>query len=455
MITDAQFNEWAQSSARHPVLLIEISHLDGTVYLSDQFYSTGSGDTPAHVSYDVCLKEAVIVERTLDQDSVGAIRVFNDGSLNHWLDFAWIGFDIKIYIGDKTWSRSDFRRQYKSTIASFQQLSANSFEFTSTITPSVVQSDVYNSGDSIFLRESLMAGNHTTTRAPFIGNFFGVKLYRIAKADQFDRDDVIASYNGSTVDITWVGGPTYPENAFYMTDYSSTEGAVRFECPAFTQDFKALFADVCTKVGQAYNADNLADYPFNPDVTFFTTVTMDFPEFLDITLETIGALLWVNDDGEIEFYQKQIPDEVSIDTVDFWITPRDNPVIKTITTEDPVALIAVKNPDYNPHTITTPVVNEYNALDLDYPYRNLSLRSYAEDSETETEAERLAELLSVTRRTYSVTVDRITPEAFIGSVVNIHSAKDAWESGGAGLNALVVGISQSFKSNKSELIVWR
>jgi hypothetical protein len=455
MITDEQFNDWAQSSTRKPVFLVEITHKDGVVYLSDSFYATEASETPAHVSYDVCLKESVIVERTLEQDSVGAIRVFNDGSLNTWLDFAWVGFDIEIYVGDKSWARSDFRKQYKSTIASFQQLSATSFEFISTITPSVVQSDVYNPSSPISFRQPILAGNHTSTPAVYIGNFYGLKLYRIAKGDQFNRDDVTITYNGAADTITWVGEPDYPDNTFYCTINTIVVGDVRFACPAFTQDFKTLFSSVCVEVGQAYNADNLADYPFNPDVTFHTSAIMTFPEFLALTLETLGALLWVNDEGEIEFYRKEIPSEVSVNTVTSWVTPNDKPLIQTITTEDPASVVQVKNPDYNHNSEDGPTYSEYNALDLTFPFRALTTHSYAEDSYAIAEARRLADLLSITRRTYSVSVDRITPELFIGAIVNIYSPKDRWNNGSEGLNALVVGITQSFKSNKSELIVWR
>jgi hypothetical protein len=168
----------------------------------------------------------------------------------------------------------------------------------------------------------------------------------------------------------------------------------------------------------------------------------------------LGALLWINDQDEIEFYRKEIPDEISINTVTSWITPNDNPTIQAITKEDPVSTLVVSNSPSG-HLAGGGRFYQYNPVDLDFPYRILSMTSYAENSYAIAEARRLADLLSVTRRTYSVSIDRISPELYIGAIVNIYSPKDRWNNGTEGLNALVVGFTQSYKSNKSELIVWR
>jgi hypothetical protein len=447
-MTDQEFRAWAQSSTKHPVLLVEITHKDGTVYLSDQFYATSAGETPEHTSYDVCLKETVLVERTLSEDSLGSIRVYNDGSLDHWLDLLFTGYAIKVFIGDKSWPRTDFKRQFYGTVDSLTQLSSTLFEFTSTINKAVLQTELFNKSNL------WLAGNHVNTDAILIGNFYGNKRWRIANVDQFDRDDLSVTYNNNPATITWVDHLT--DNTFHVDDNVATAiDNVRFSCPAFEQNLKSLFATICTYIGQAYNADNLAAYPIDPGITFYITQSLTFDEFLTLTLETLGAVLWINDDDEIEFYRKELPTAINDETVFSFITTHDEPSIKVVTTEYPVTAVQVKNSDWDSSILTTPSYIEYNTLDLDYPYRTLITHSYAEDSYAITEARRLADLLAVTRRTYSVTINRITPELFIGAIVNIHSPKDRWEENGQGLNALVVGFTQSFTKNTSELIVWR
>jgi hypothetical protein len=181
---------------------------------------------------------------------------------------------------------------------------------------------------------------------------------------------------------------------------------------------------------------------------------MTFTQFLTVTKETLGALMWVNDVGELELYRIELPGVGENDRVTSWITPADQPVIKTITTENPVTVISTYNPDSN-HLDIAGASYTYNSLDPAYPYKSIVNHSYAADSETAIESRRYADLLSVTRRTYSVVINRISPELFIGAIVNIYSPKDRWNDAKKGFNVLVVGITQSFNNNTSELIVWR
>jgi hypothetical protein len=451
MITDNQFKEWAQSSTKYPVLLVEITHKDGKVYLSDHVYSTSAGETPEHISYDVCLKQTVLVERTLDADSLGAIRVYNDGSLEHWLDFLFTDYDIEIFIGDKSWPRQDFKRQFWSTVDSFTQISPSSFEFKSTIANTVIQTDIFD------INSMRIAGNHTgvpITRKGFLTHTGSAYMYVIAMDAQFDRSSVVVRNNGYVIDITWDDTP--PNSRFYYTNYERNPLPYTSyaSVDAYEKKLKGLFADICNEYGQQFNADNLAAYPIDPDVTYYTNSSRTFEEFLTITAETLGAVTWINDDGEIEFYRKEIPDEVSINTVTSWITTNDSPSINVITKEDPVSTLVVRKALYG-HLTSGNSSYEYNPVDMDFPFRIVSTISYAENSAAIIEGRRYADLLSVTRRTYSVSINRISPELYIGAIVNIYSPKDRWNNGTEGLNALVVGFTQSYKSNKSEIIVWR
>ena len=209
MITDEQFNDWAQSPTRNPVLLVEITHKDGVVYLSDSFYATEASDTPAHISYDVCLKENVIVERTLDANSLGAVRVYNDGSLDHWLNNLWTDYAIEVFVGDKSWARDSFRRQYKSTVESFTQLSATVFEFKSTLVTDIIQTDIYN------VNNLFIGGSQIYSLAKFIGfngNTGAEKLYIIAPDSKIDRASVRVFYDGYEMGVGIYNLPTWVDS---------------------------------------------------------------------------------------------------------------------------------------------------------------------------------------------------------------------------------------------------
>jgi hypothetical protein len=451
MLTDKQFADWAQSSTKFPALLVEMSHRDGTVYLSNNMYFTGPNETPANISYDVCLYQEVLIERTLDQDSVGALRIFNDGSLDAWLDLFWEGYTIEIFIGDKSWNREDFRRQYKGNIESFVRLDSGSYEVKSSIATSVVETSINNTYEPWFF------GDATFTQPVYVTQTFGLKRFRIAGVADYDKADVLVYYNGNLTPHVWIDDG-YGTNQFYLDDYQSADPTlVRFSCPSLAGNkFKDLFTAICAYVSQPINAANLAAYPIDPDVTFYITQAMLFPDFLTLTLDTIGALPWINDAGELELYRKELPDLAgNEDRVTSWITPSDEPIIKTITTEYPASLVRTANPDFNHLSGAGPLRYSYNTLDADYPYKAIVNQSYAEDSFCITEGRRYADLLSVTRRTHSIAINRTSPELFVGAIVNIYSPKDRWNNNGAGLNALVVGTGQKYKSNKSELIVWR
>ena len=443
MITDEQFSHWSQTHDKSPVLLIEITHATGTVYLSNRMYVTHSGESPPDISYDVCLKQSVIVERTLGQDSIGAIRVYNDGSLDDWIDHLWEGYTVEVFIGDIAWDKSDFRRQYKGTIDTFSQLSPDSYEFKSTKNAGIVQTSV--NANRVWL-----AGTHLSTLAIYFGSVFYGKRYRIADVDQYDKSDVSITYNGVPASLTWIDD-RYTTNTFYATDYygKSHSGVVRFSASGFELKFKSFFANVCAHVGQPLNLNNLAAYPVDPDITFYLTSNMSFPDFLTLSLETIGAVSWINDSGELELYRKELPEDGA--AVDGFITVSDKPQIRNITVELPVKTLVVKNPDHDHTSGAGPHHYMRNTIPDGYPSRVLNTFSYASNDEAIIEGERLSALLSTTRRTYSIKINRISPELFIGAIVNVVSPKDRW----SGLNALVVGLTHSFTTNQSEVIVWR
>lgn len=118
-MTDAEYTAWLKDQSAIRCVLIEADVKVGgsvvTRYLSNRGYVTRPSDTPANTSYLPRVVGGIKVGRKLSLDSsiqlsFGDIELTNfDGLLDSWADDYWVNRSIKIYLGDSSWVRSDFR----------------------------------------------------------------------------------------------------------------------------------------------------------------------------------------------------------------------------------------------------------------------------------------------------------------------------------------------------------
>lgn len=121
-ISDAQYTAWLKSQTAIRCILVEVDVKVGasvtTRFLSNQGYVTGASDTPANTSYSPRIVGGIQISRKLSLDgnismSFGDIELNNtDGSLDSWVEDFWANRSIRIYLGDVTWVRSDFRQVF-------------------------------------------------------------------------------------------------------------------------------------------------------------------------------------------------------------------------------------------------------------------------------------------------------------------------------------------------------
>lgn len=89
-----------------------------TRYLSNQGFVTGGSDTPANTAYIPRITGGIQISRKISIDgsvsmSFGDIELNNmDGSLDSWVDDYWANRSLRIYLGDVSWARSDFRQVF-------------------------------------------------------------------------------------------------------------------------------------------------------------------------------------------------------------------------------------------------------------------------------------------------------------------------------------------------------
>lgn len=109
-MTDAQFEAWLADLAAERIVLCELDHAGGTEYVASHPYISLPGDIDPNRVYDDRLAEAVDIETRVDGlTRFGEISLTDDGALSRWVQRAWQGHEIRLYLGGPDWSRNDFR----------------------------------------------------------------------------------------------------------------------------------------------------------------------------------------------------------------------------------------------------------------------------------------------------------------------------------------------------------
>lgn len=120
-ISDAQYAAWLASDNQHRVILCEAQCYSGaavvTRYMATRPFVSTPTDTPANQAYDDLITSIPTFTRRMSEalegqttQSWGDIELINtDGALDSWLDDGWDGRSLKLYLGDPSWPKADFR----------------------------------------------------------------------------------------------------------------------------------------------------------------------------------------------------------------------------------------------------------------------------------------------------------------------------------------------------------
>jgi hypothetical protein len=120
-ISNAQFTAWLAADNKERVLLVEADAYSGgsvvTRYFSNRGFVSAPADTPASTAYDDIVTAVPNIRSAMAEVfrgrslvSFGDIEIDNSGgSRDGWLLDGWDGRPVKMYLGDASWPKSDFR----------------------------------------------------------------------------------------------------------------------------------------------------------------------------------------------------------------------------------------------------------------------------------------------------------------------------------------------------------
>ncbi|ODC03239.1 hypothetical protein BFW38_06470 [Terasakiispira papahanaumokuakeensis] len=110
MMSDAQFDAWLSRPNAKRVVLAELSHSQGVEYVANRPYISHADDEAPHRVYDDVLQGAIEINQRIDSKlELGALELVDDGSIAHWVDYRWRGYDVLIKLGAPEWRLDDFR----------------------------------------------------------------------------------------------------------------------------------------------------------------------------------------------------------------------------------------------------------------------------------------------------------------------------------------------------------
>lgn len=127
-ISYADYLAWIAADNKSRIILVEAEAYSSaalvTRYMSNCPFVSAPSDVPANQAYDDCVLSIPQFSTRMSEQmsgqstpAQGDIDIANEnGDRDGWLNDAWGECSVKLYLGDKAWSKSDFRKILDGTI---------------------------------------------------------------------------------------------------------------------------------------------------------------------------------------------------------------------------------------------------------------------------------------------------------------------------------------------------
>lgn len=451
-MTDAQYNNWLADLSAPRIVLCELDYAGGTEYVSSHPYISKPTDSAPNRIYDDLLIAAIDIETRIDGlISFGEIALVDDGEITHWVDRAWQGHGIRLYLGGPDWSRDDFRLHAIGINGGIMSARRGELSFEMTD-----QSAVFD--------EPIDTGSLPDNAGPVplaLGKVYNAPAYRTSDGTQYEYKasflpcvSLTPKEGGSTtLDVT-----NHPsEGRFILGAPVSLDLTVDIEEQHNTPTLIAewIAGEYGITVGEITLPSYTVGLYYNSEVTG--------RQVLDDLCAGLGAYWYLNPLGELVMRQHQVSVSADITLFDDDIEYNQ---IGLSATEPPWASLTLRyRRNYAPLNSVAGVIEDENAEEAarlkrewsetkatqdmsNYPLAEAATRDscIANAADAETERNRLLALKAVRRDVYSI--DAFMPVVEVGQSIAVEHPRLQGRIG------RIISVSRSPTLGITSLEVW-
>lgn len=447
----SSFMSWLTSLDQRRTVLVEVDYLEGgssrTLYLGNRPFVSGPNDSPASTPYDDVIVGGLTYGRSLGSVSpgslsltVGSIRLAASPEIVSASLHEFAGGNVRVYLGDQRWNRSEFQLVAVLTAESLEPLSRSEYilEF---------RTERLDLDDPLNVGTITTGPNESALKPVVLGSCFNVRPLQMDEAGKvfLVSDSPVSAISEVRVDGQSVS-VTKDLSAGTITFSTAPSGVVTADVVGEGgTSAKDLVTYILNRLGgvtlEAGTLDALPVYPLG----LFSRSQLTYRQALNEILASVGAFWDFNrlgrfNVGILKRPQGQptatlTPDDILLDGVSF--DQRFKPVTEISLAYNPNYTVqdeAGFNEENSKATSQNPgIINDY--PDANRKEFGSFLRS---TNDAQQEAERLASFYASPLKTFSVQAFAVPFSFEIGQEIEITYPYFNME---AGKNAVVMEIT--------------
>lgn len=453
MISDVQYNEWLFDDNAELVVLVEAEHSAGVVHVANAVFISGANDTPAHTSYLDVLTGDIDINSRIDTatKSFGSIELINDGELTPWLDLFWRGYPLRLFIGDASWARDDFRLIFDGINGGINSPDADSLEWS-----------IYDHSEKL----NKNIGSETNLIA--FGQLFNIEPVLVDSQALKYKVNTGAVESISVRDNGVVISPTIDltNGEFTLTEQSA--GRITADVVQKDKSATAIVKAICALIDVEVDVDNLTSFTNSAALGYYIKASTSAASIINEILNSVGATALFNDIGQLQVYRLEAPA-----TPTLYITHDDikQDGMKLSGIEQPVSKITLgyrRNWAVQDQASLASSLNAQQAKTFNDDYQTVERENtilnhplaeerrvntvMASQADCDAECQRRAVLRSMRRRIWSLECFLSASQVRMGQTINVTYPDYGFVSG---KDVVVIGINRSINNRELELILWR
>lgn len=494
-MTDSEFITWLSDPNNAITFLCEAQYSGGVERISNNGYFTSSSDsvlpnTPfPELLTDIPIFDTSINIPNSDDLSIkanyswGTLTVANPQELNsegyyvgkfdEWVNRAWEGHGIKIYMGDTAWDLGDFKVFLNGVIDTFETNDVGSFIFT-------VRGIEYKF-DAEISKNLMTTGTNKNKAKPLVfGKVFNISpvLENDAASKYKVSDSVVSAITPRAQGLSISNTVNLSDGSFILN--AALHGTLTADVDGLVSGgYLTKVSDIVKYILLNYAGFTLDDLDLNSFTAHAALCTQTVGHFkreggeiksvLDSLLNSVGSFLSRRIDGKLQIVRFDLPAVFPVLTItpdyiaekSLSIRDRFIPVYqvkvnyrKNYTVQEELAATvsqsdrALYSTEYSTATATNlAILSEFPQA------KSVSIDTDLQiESEAATEATRLLGIHQVLRHVYNLKVSTISYALQLGDTVRVIHPEYGFSGG---LNCVVIGITPDYKKRVTELQLWR